>query len=56
MSKKFYLIEYDNLMKEWDWKTNNPLGLDPKTIFVPSKLRLIGYALNVDIILRLILY
>lgn len=31
-SEKKYLIDYDELMVEWDWNKNNELGLDPKNI------------------------
>ena len=29
---KKYIIEYDNLMKEWNWDRNNELGLLPEKI------------------------
>jgi len=32
VAKNKYLISYENLMKEWDWKENNKLGLDPNKL------------------------
>ena len=33
MGKHKLITEFKDLMKEWDWETNNSIGLDPNTIY-----------------------
>lgn len=39
---KPYIIENEELMKEWDWEKNNKLNMTPKTIIYGSNQKLFG--------------